>query len=336
MENKLPFEEIERKILLKKEFSTNESYGKIPENRAINELINNGVLCLNKPQGPSSHQAADYVKRILNSEKVGHGGTIDPNVSGVLPISLGKATKIMEALLKAGKEYVCLMHLHSEVSQSKIHKSAKDLIGKITQLPPVKSAVKRELREREIYYIEILEIKDKDVLFKVGCQAGTYIRKLVVDWGKIFGVNAHMQELVRTKAGPFNDNEWYSLQDIKDAYMLLNEGNEANIKKIIKPVEFAMQHLPKVWVADSAVDSLCHGTNLSMPGISKLENCIKKDDLVAVFTLKNELVCLARSLMSSDDIMRENKGSALLVARVFMEPETYPHYRKLYSQNKKA
>src|SRR3989338_5887164 len=324
----LPFEKLDRTILVKKEAITNEKYGKKPEYRTTEELLNNGVLCLNKPEGPSSHNVADFVKKILKTEKVGHGGTLDPIVTGVLPISLGRATKIMEALLKAGKEYVCLMHLHSNVSQSNIHKAFKEFIGKITQLPPLKSAVKRQFREREIYYLEILEIKNQDVLFVVGCQAGTYIRTLCVQIGKMLGTNAHMQQLVRTKEGPFNDKEWYSLQDIKDACTLYLEGNENEIKKVIKPVEFALQHLPKVWVIDSAVDSLCHGTNLSIPGIYKIENCIKKDDLTAVFTLKNELICLGRSLMFSEDIMKNNKGSAVIITRVFMDPEVYPHYKK--------
>ncbi len=325
---KLPFEEIEREILVKKESATNEAYGKNPEERNIKELLENSVLCLNKLAGPSSHQVAYYLKKILKAEKVGHGGTLDPNVTGVLPVSMGRATKVMDALLKAGKEYVCLMHIHKPIPQSKIHKVSKEFIGKITQLPPVKSAVKRQLREREIYYLEILEIKDQDILFKVGCQAGTYIRKLVVDFGKELGTNAHMAELVRTKAGPFNENEWYSLQDIKDAYVLYQEGNEEELKKILKPVEFAVQHLPKILVVDSAVDSICHGANLSIPGISKLESKIEKEDLVALLTLKDELIAVGNAILTSEEIIKEQKGLAVKVKKVFMVPETYPHFKR--------
>jgi len=235
----------------------------------------------------------------------------------------------MDALLKAGKEYICLMHIHSPVSESEIRESANKLIGKITQLPPLKSAVKREFREREVYYMEILEIRKQDVLFIIGCQAGTYVRRYCDDFGKMLKTRAHMQQLIRTKAGPFNDNEWYSLQDIKDAFSLYQEGNEVEIKKIIKPVEFSMQHLGKVWVSDNAVDPLCHGMNLSLPGISKYEKCINKDDLIAVFSLKNELVCLGLALMSADDIANNSKGLAVKITRVFMDPEVYPHYKKL-------
>lgn len=234
----------------------------------------------------------------------------------------------MNALLKSGKEYVCLMHIHSAIPQSKIHKSLKEFVGKIMQLPPVKSAVKRELREREIYYLEILEIKNQDVLFKVGCQAGLYIRKLCTDFGKALGTNAHMQELVRTKAGPFNENYWYSLQDIKDAFTLYKENNEKELKKILKPVEYAVQHLPKFWIIDSAVDTLCHGANLSMPGISKFESEIKRNELVAVLSLKNELVALGIALIPSDEILKNDKGLVVKITKVFMEPETYPHFKR--------
>ncbi len=329
MKNKLPFEEINRETLVKKESTTNESHGKIPEERTIEELLNNGVICLNKPSGPSSHQVADYIKQILKVDKIGHGGTLDPTVTGVLPISLGKATRIMEALLKAGKEYICIMHLHSKISISKIHKSSKEFIGKITQLPPLKSAVKRQLREREIYYLEILEIKDQDVLFKVGCQAGTYIRRICDDWGKALGTNAHMAELIRTKAGPFNDKELYSLHDIKDAYELYkSENNDKLLKKIIKPTEYALQHLPKIWLVDTAVDTICHGANLNIPGIAKLESKIEKENLVALLTLKNELVGLGIAMLSSEEITKENKGLAVKTTKVFMEPEVYPHFRR--------
>ena len=240
----------------------------------------------------------------------------------------------MEALLKAGKEYICLMHIHSPIPQSKIHKAAKEFIGKITQMPPVKSAVKRQLREREVYYLEILEIKNQDVLFKVGCQAGTYIRTLCVNLGKTLGTNAHMQELVRTKAGPFNENEWYSLQDIKDAFTLYAEGNEKQLKKILKPVEFAVQHLGKIWVTDSAVDTICHGANLSIPGISKLNDHIEKENMIAVFTLKNELVSLGISLMSSEEIIKAEKGLVIRTTKVFMDPETYPHFKRIIESYK--
>ncbi|MEM4398012.1 MAG: RNA-guided pseudouridylation complex pseudouridine synthase subunit Cbf5 [Candidatus Woesearchaeota archaeon] len=173
----LPFETIKRSVLIRKISETSEKFGCYPENRKIEEHIKLGIVNIDKPQGPTSHQVSAYVQKILNINKSGHAGTLDPNVTGVLPIALEKSTKIVQTLLLAGKEYVCLMHFHKKVEEYDLYKVLDKFTGKINQLPPVKSAVKRQLREREIYYIEVLEIKDQDVLFKVGCQAGTYIRK---------------------------------------------------------------------------------------------------------------------------------------------------------------
>src|SRR3989344_2269983 len=114
MEELLPFERIQRRVLVKKESETNWDYGQNPEKRSVEELINYGIINLNKFSGPTSHQISDYVQKILNIDKSGHSGTLDPNVTGVLPIALGKATRIVQTLLKSGKEYVCLMHLHKQ------------------------------------------------------------------------------------------------------------------------------------------------------------------------------------------------------------------------------
>ena len=113
-----------------------------------------------------------------------------------------------------------------------------------------------------------------------------------------------MQQLIRTKAGPFNENEMYTLQDIKDAFTLYEEGNEKEIKKILKPIEYAVQHLPKIWVTDSAVDTICHGANLSIPGISKLHSKIEKGNMVAVMTLKEELISVGDAILSSEEIIK--------------------------------
>ncbi len=329
METLLPFEKVKRKEILKKEISTDKQYGKTPEQRSMQELLESGVFCLNKYEGPSSHQMMDFIKHILKIKKVGHGGTIDPKVTGVLPVALGKATRIMDVLLKGGKEYVCLMHVHKLISASTIEKAMKEFVGKITQIPPVRSAVKREKRTREVYYLEILDIDGQDVLFKIGCQAGTYIRKICDDFGRQLGIGAHMHELVRTKAGPFTEREWYSLHDLQDAYFKFEHKNDdILLKKIIKPVEFATSHLGKVWVLDSTVDALCHGISLSIPGIAKINSEIKREDQIAVLSLKGELIGIGRAKMSSEEILKNEKGITISLEKVFMDPEVYPHYQK--------
>ncbi|MBW2971662.1 RNA-guided pseudouridylation complex pseudouridine synthase subunit Cbf5 [Candidatus Woesearchaeota archaeon] len=329
VKNLLPFEKAERKTLVKKEAETSEKYGCAPEKRSVEQLLNLGIINIDKPKGPTSHQVSAYVQKILGAKKGGHSGTLDPKVTGVLPIAVGKGTRVVQTLLVAGKEYVCLMHLHKEVPEADVRKVMKEFTGKITQLPPIKSAVKRQLRERKVYYIDILDIEGQDVLYVIGCQAGTYIRKICHDMGKALGVGAHMAELRRTKAGPFNEKTLVTMHDLTDAYWYYkNEGNERYIRHVIQPVENAVAHLPKIWVMDTTVDTLCHGADLAVPGIAKLDEGIEIDQPVAILTLKGELICLGNARMHSKDMMHKNKGVAVKTRKVFMDPGTYPKMPK--------
>ena len=318
--NKLPFEKIERKILIRKEAETNPEF---KADNSVKTLINYGIVNIDKPKGPTSHQVSEYVQRILGINKSGHSGTLDPAVTGVLPIALGRATRIVECLLHAGKEYVALMHLHKEVSEDKIKSVFNEFTGKIKQKPPIKSSVKRVVREREVYYIEILEKDGKDILFRIGCQAGTYIRKICHDIGQRLGVGAHMAELRRTKAGCFDESTLFTLQDLADAYWhYKNDGKEKFIRKVIQPIENAIRHLPKVWVLDTTVESLCHGVDLKVPGIAKVESGIENKDNVAIMTLKNELIALGTAKLKSSEMIGD-KGLAIFTEKVFMEPGVY-------------
>lgn len=321
--NYLPFEQREYEIIQLKQFPTNDKFGKKPSEQTTKELLNRGIIVLDKPAGPTSHQASDYVKRILCLTKAGHTGTLDPGVTGVLPVALQDATRITHALLTAGKEYVCLMHIHENVSQEKFESVIKEFTGKINQLPPKKSAVRRRWRERNIYYFEILERKEKDVLFKVGCQAGTYIRKLVHDMGEKLGCGAHMAELRRTKAGPFDESKAVTLQNLADAYHYYKEGDDSYLKKILIPLEAGVEHIKKIWILDSSVNPLCTGAYLKVPGIAKLESDIEKGDQVAVMTLKDELVLVGESMYGAQDIKSFDKGIAVKTMQVFMKPGTY-------------
>jgi len=321
----LPIEKIERKILIKKEAETNKELGCNPKDRPTKQIINYGIVNINKPIGPTSHQVADFVQKILQINKSGHSGTLDPGVHGLLPIALGKGTRIVQVLLNSGKEYVGIMHLHKDVSERKIKSNIKKFfMGKIMQMPPIKSAIKRQLREREIYYFEILEKEGQDVLFRVGCQAGTYIRKLVHDLGLKLKVGAHMQELRRTKAGPFTEETLFTLQDLADAYYFYKEEkNDKFLREIIQPIENAVTHLPKIWVMDNTVNTICHGASLNVPGISKLNDDIKKTETVAIMTLKDEFVALGVAAMNSKENVKEEKGLAVKINKVFMEPDVY-------------
>ncbi|MDD3175855.1 MAG: RNA-guided pseudouridylation complex pseudouridine synthase subunit Cbf5 [Candidatus Nanoarchaeia archaeon] len=326
----LPFEKFKREVLTRVKSETSLKFGCDPYKRPIKEHLKYCVVNVDKPAGPSSHQVSAYVKQILKANKAGHSGTLDPNVTGILAVAVADGTRIVQTLLPAGKEYICLMHLHKEFDEQKLRSVIeKEFTGKIKQLPPVKSAIKRQWRFRKIYYFEILEIVGQDVLFKIGCQAGTYIRKICSDIGGAMGCGGHMAELRRTKAGPFNEfNHLCTLQDLTDAMHYLKEGDESKIRELTRPVEEAVAHLPKIWVQDTTVDTICNGASLKVRGIAKVESDIQAGDLVAVMTLKNELVCVGICPLISKELIKNDKGVAVKSSQVFMRPGTYPRIEK--------
>ncbi|WP_457548524.1 RNA-guided pseudouridylation complex pseudouridine synthase subunit Cbf5 [Archaeoglobus sp.] len=317
--------DFEDRFYVKEEVETDERYGCSPFRRPMEDYIRKGFVCIDKPMGPSSHEVVVWVRRILEVEKTGHTGTLDPRVTGVLPIMIEQATKLVQILQGSEKEYVCLMRLHGDVKREDVEKVMKMFEGKIYQRPPLKSAVKKRLRIREVKKIEILEIDGRDVLFKVTTEAGTYIRKLCTDIGEVIGCGAHMQELRRTRTGIFTEEMSYTLQDLLDAYVFWKEeGEERYLRRIIKPMELAVADIPKVVVKDTAVDAICHGADLTARGVCYIEKNVKKGRRVAIFTLKGELVALGVATMDAEEMLRAKKGVVVDVTRVIMERGVYP------------
>ena len=296
--------------------------------RTIDELIRKGVINLDKPAGPTSHEVAAWVKRILQIKKAGHSGTLDPKATGVLPILLQDATKAVGALVRLPKEYVCVLHLHKRVPEGELLDVLKEFTGVLYQRPPLKSAVKRQIRKREVYFIDVLEREGNDVLLKIGCEAGTYIRKLCHDVGEALGVGAHMQELRRTKVGPFDESKLATLHDLTDAYHFWIEDNdETPLRNIIMPLERALEHLPRIIIRDTAVDAICHGARLAEPGVISLPRLDAKQ-LVGMYTTRDEIVALGISVLEG--------GIVAEVKRVMMAPGTYPRSWKSRKTNRPA
>ena len=312
-------------MIVKDSNALQDKWGKRPSDRSVGELLKGGVLILDKPSGPTSHQATAWVRDALKAESVGHGGTLDPYVSGVLPITLGKATRLTDIVLSSDKEYICLMRLHGDRSEDRIRKVVSEFIGKIYQLPPVRSSIKRQLRIRTIEDIEILDIRGRDVLFRMECDAGTYARTLCVDIGDVLGCGANMVELRRTRSGKMTESRAVTLHDIKDAYIFWQQnGREDWLRSMIQPMEVLVEPLPKIVVKATAVDAICHGADLNISGIHMLDEDIRKNALVAMMTARGELVAIGRMAMSSSKIMATSQGKAVDTERVFMEPGHYP------------
>ncbi len=257
-----------------------------------------------------------------------------PKVTGVLPVALENATKVIGNIVHSGKEYICVMQLHSEVSEEKLRKVLSEFTGKIYQKPPLRSSVKRTVRIKTIYYIELLEYTGRYALLRVGCEAGTYMRKLCHDVGEVLGVGAHMRELRRTRTGPFKEDETLvTMQQLSEAlYRWREEGKEDLLRKTILPMEYIVSHMYKVVVRDSAVDSIAHGADLAVPGILRLHDKIRKGDKVAIMTLKGELVALGKALMDAKEIVEVQKGLAVKTIRVIMKPGIYPKVWKKRSK----
>lgn len=247
-------------------------------------------------------------------------------MTGVLPVALEDATKVIQPLLGAGKEYVCVMKTHSDVSENRVKEVLEEFQGKIYQRPPVRASVKRRLRVRKVYYLEVLEVQGRDALFRIGCEAGTYIRKLCHDVGEVLGCGAHMHELRRTRAGPFTEIEnSVTLHDVSYLHSKWQEtGDGDQLRSFILPMERALGVLPKIIIRDSAVDALCHGAHLTAPGVTVLETGIDPGSKVGIFTLKGEAVALGTATSSTEEILKANHGIIAKNDRVLMPRGTYP------------
>ncbi|MCL2786278.1 MAG: RNA-guided pseudouridylation complex pseudouridine synthase subunit Cbf5 [Methanomassiliicoccaceae archaeon] len=312
-------------MLVKDENAMSDRWGKRPSDRSIGELLEACVIVLDKPSGPTSHQVTAWARDILHVSKIGHGGTLDPNVSGVLPLCIGKAVRLTDLVLSSDKEYICLMRLHKDRTEAKIRETMGNFMGKIYQFPPVRSAVKRQLRIRTISELEILEISGRDVLFRVSCDAGTYIRTLCIDMGEAMGCGANMIELRRSRSGSMDERRSATMHDLKDSYIFWQQhGREEWIRSIAIPMEVLAEPLPKIIVKASAVDAVCHGADLNIQGIHMLDEDIRKNALVALMTARGELVAIGNMMMSTPKVMATSQGKAVKVTRVLMDAGRYP------------
>jgi H/ACA ribonucleoprotein complex subunit 4 len=309
---------------------------KSPFKRDLTELVKKGFVIIDKDVGPTSHTTAENLKNLLKDNsfeisKAGHSGTLDPKVSGILIAGIENSTRLMEYMLKSDKVYICLIHIHTSLNFEKIEKCIKEnFVGKIKQLPPIVSAVKREERIREIYSIDILDKTqdNKYLILKVSCQHGTYMRKLCTDIGEKLNTKAQMAELRRVKAGPFKENDknfpMISLDKLRNLFSLYQKNKEniiyeTELRKYIFPYEFLLKDFKKIIIQDTAIESLSHGRDLAMPGIIKFEKGIKKDEIIGLFSSKFELVAIGKSLMEEKELKKNEKGLVVKTNKIFWE-----------------
>ena len=315
-------------LLCKTSFFTPIGCGHSPLKRPILEHLKYGVLNLDKPSNPSSHEIVSWVKQILKVEKTGHSGTLDPKVTGVLIICLDRATRIAKAQQNAGKEYVAVLKLFDSVQPSELESAVKFLTGRVYQCPPLISAVKKELRVRTIYSDEVIEFDQENnmAILKVSCEAGTYIRVLCEHLGLVLGVGGEMAELRRTRTGHITEcTGMNTMYDVLDAKWLYDtKGDESYLCRVVKPLEWMLTQYKRIVMKDSSVEAVCHGAKIMIPGVLRFDSGIEVDEVVVVITTKGEAIALGVALMTSEQMLTCDHGFAAKIKRVIMDRGTYP------------
>jgi len=297
--------------------------------RPIQEYVRYGIINLDKPSNPSSHEVVAWIKRILKVEKTGHSGTLDPKVTGSLVVCVDRATRLVKSQQGAGKEYVCVVRLHNALENEELlAKAIKDLTGALFQRPPLIAAVKRKLRIRNIYESKLFEFDQERHLgvFWVSCEAGTYIRTLCVHLGLLLGVGGHMQELRRVRSGILTEKDnMVTMHDVMDAqWVYENKKDESYLRYAIKPLEYLLTSFKRIVVKDSTVNAICYGAKLMIPGLLRHEAGIECGDEVVLMTTKGEAIALAIAQMNTSVMQTCDHGVVAKIKRVVMERDTYP------------
>lgn len=276
----------------------------------------NGILPLWKPRGMTSHDCVSRIRRLFHTKKVGHTGTLDPEVEGVLPICIGQATKIVPYLTDTKKVYIAELTLgtstdtedaHGKViekkkvdylpSRNEIELVLNKFRGQIVQTPPMYSAVKvngkklyeyaraniaveRPKREVTVHDLQLLDINDNRITFKINCSKGTYIRTLCVDIGEKLGYPAHMSELVRTETGTFQKEDTVTFQQIEDK---VEKQEEADL---LLPISSGLSHLDRYLVDEETSKKVLFGQKLPKPMVNLKTNpfiIMYQNEILAIY-----------------------------------------------------
>lgn len=303
--------------------------GMSPLKRTLQEYMHYGVMNLDKPSNPSSHEVVAWIKRILRVEKTGHSGTLDPKVTGCLIVCVDRATRLVKAQQSAGKEYVGIVRLHSAIeSDAPLVKALETLTGALFQRPPLIAAVKRQLRIRTIYESRLCDYDSSRNLgvFWVSCEAGTYVRTLCVHLGLLVGTGGHMQELRRVRSGILSENQnLVTMHDVLDAQYLYDQGkDESYLRRVVMPLEVLLTNYKRLVVKDSAVNAICYGAKLMLPGLLRFADDIESGEEVVMITTKGEAIAVGIAQMTTAVMATVDHGVVAKIKRVIMERDTYP------------
>lgn len=298
----------------------------------------NGIINVLKPPGMTSHDVVYFIRRTLNIKKVGHTGTLDPNAAGVLPICIGKATKVTQYLLEKNKKYRAELTLGAStdtqdkygkiISESPVDTTHEDIIkvfnqfiGEMDQIPPMFSALKhngkklyelarenkvveRKARKVTINDLKIINIDKNKILFDVDCSKGTYVRTLCNDIGLKLNNYGYMSFLLRTEVGVYNISNSYTLDEIK---MYSDNGR---INEIVTSIDYPLVHYKNLYLDERFYDIIINGGKINL---SKYKECIKdinigekikvycKDEFIGIGKLNYYNECF---LLSMERVLR--------------------------------
>ena len=301
-----------------------------PGDRSPAALLSFGLVNLDKPPGPSAHQVAEWVRELTRDaladrqesdaldgadntghppalvDRVAHAGTLDPKVTGSLPLMLGDATRLAQVFDDSRKEYVAVLELHGP-PPSDFEAIVAEFEGEIYQKPPRKSAVRRQLRVREIFDLDVIERRERQALLGIRCESGTYVRKLCHDLGLALGTGAHMGDLRRTATGTFDDTTLVTMEEFVDALAFWVEDDDPEpLEAVVDPAERALVTLPRVTIAPSAAREVAEGAPVYAPGVIDVAPADAggaeptDNALVVCYTPNGAAVCLGRLVGDPD------------------------------------
>lgn len=292
---------------------------------SITQLLDSSVIIIDKPPKLSSNEVSALVKKITGAKRSGHAGTLDPEVSGVLPVALGRTTKLLDYISAKDKIYVGIIKFKTLQTTEKILELFQKFEGNIVQTPPKISAVRKVPRTRVIHYIKFLEQDEKRVLFETKTQAGTYVRTLCEDIGKLVG-GARMEELRRIAVGNITEDKAVKMQDLADAIWLWKEkGNPSELFKILLSPEEYLKNYPKIFIKKSAIFSFLNGVQLTVQGILKTEE-FTKNERVAIYSEENEFLGMGAALVSSSELKNIADGRIVRTERIHKNKTPLPRF----------
>ncbi len=305
--------------------TTDSSHGAPVWHRSLEERLDAGLILIDKPAGPTSHQVAAWAKEILGIDHLAHGGTLDPFATGLLTLMTGRARRLTSQVLSHDKEYVGVLKVGGEANMAALEDAIHSLRGEIYNVPPSESAVKVQVRTRRIRAFEILDTNERLAAIRVACDAGTYVRTLARDLGLMIDCPIQLVELRRTRSGRFTEENCVPMEDLVDAvYLWKQQGDASAMLRLVSPIDVLMDGRSGLILKDGAVSAVSHGAPLTRPGIQAIQGEFEAEDEIVLWSMKGEVVAIANSSRSTSEIPQIKVGEVAKPSLVLLPADIYP------------